>query len=140
MPRPVILYSGQWTDLPLEELSQKASEWGYQGLELACWGDHFEVQRALSEEDYCPKKLELLSKYDLTKFNPWYWSRLKKFADLADERGLVLFNENYFQHNIIEAGAHWVDCPWRAANNINDTGFPEPPPFVFVPLVQVTSP
>ncbi|HYT87212.1 MAG TPA: sugar phosphate isomerase/epimerase [Gemmataceae bacterium] len=66
MPRPVILYSGQWTDLPLEELSQKASEWGYQGLELACWGDHFEVQRALSEEDYCPKKLELLSKYDLT--------------------------------------------------------------------------
>ena len=70
-----------------------------------------------------------LSKYDLTKFNPWYWSRLKEFADLADERGLVLFNENYFQHNIIEAGAHWVDCPWRTANNINNTGFPEPPPF-----------
>jgi len=70
-----------------------------------------------------------LSKYDLTKFNPWYWTRLKKFADVADERGLVLFNENYFQHNIIEAGAHWVDCPWRTANNINNTGFPEPPPF-----------
>lgn len=70
-----------------------------------------------------------LSKYDLTKFNPWYWSRLKKFADVADQRGLVLFNENYFQHNIIEAGAHWVDCPWRTANNINSTGFPEPPPF-----------
>jgi uncharacterized protein DUF6298 len=70
-----------------------------------------------------------LSKYDLTKFNPWYWSRLKQFADVAEERGLVLFNENYFQHNIIEAGAHWVDCPWRSANNINDTGFPEPPPF-----------
>jgi hypothetical protein len=44
-------------------------------------------------------------------------------------RGLVLFNENYFQHNILEAGAHWVDCPWRSANNINGTGFPEPPPF-----------
>jgi hypothetical protein len=70
-----------------------------------------------------------LSKYDLTKFNPWYWSRLKDFADVADERGLVLFNENYFQHNIIEAGAHWVDCPWRTANNINGTEFPEPPPF-----------
>jgi hypothetical protein len=70
-----------------------------------------------------------LSKYDLTKFNPWYWSRLKSFADAADERGLVLFNENYFQHNIIEAGAHWVDCPWRTANNINSTEFPEPPPF-----------
>ena len=70
-----------------------------------------------------------LSKYDLTKFNPWYWSRLKNFADACDERGLVLFNENYFQHNIIEAGAHWVDSPWRTANNINATGFPEPPPF-----------
>jgi Family of unknown function (DUF6298) len=70
-----------------------------------------------------------LSKYDLTKFNPWYWSRLKRFADICDQRGLVLFNENYFQHNILEAGAHWVDCPWRTANNINHTGFPEPPPF-----------
>ena len=69
------------------------------------------------------------SKYDLTKFNLWYWSRLQQFADICDERGLVLLNENYFQHNILEAGAHWVDCPWRSANNINNTGFPEPPPF-----------
>ncbi|MGH7950731.1 MAG: DUF6298 domain-containing protein [Limisphaerales bacterium] len=68
-----------------------------------------------------------LSKYDLTKFNPWYWSRLKNFADICDERGLILFNENYFQHNILEDGAHWVDCPWRSQNNINDTGFHEPP-------------
>jgi len=70
-----------------------------------------------------------LSKYDLTKFNSWYWSRLKTFADIADERGLVLLNQSYFQHNIIEAGAHWVDGPWRSANNINNSGFPEPPPF-----------
>jgi hypothetical protein len=70
-----------------------------------------------------------LSQYDLTQFNPWYWSRLKNFADAADGQGLVLFNENYFQHNIIEAGAHWVDCPWRSANNLNATGFPEPLPF-----------
>ena len=65
MPRPVLLFSGQWTDLPLEELAQKASEWGYQGLELCCWGDHFEVQRALSEDAYCQKKLDLLSRFDL---------------------------------------------------------------------------
>lgn len=71
-----------------------------------------------------------LSKYDLTKYNPWYWSRLRDFAGVCDRRGLILFNENYFQHNILEAGAHWVDCPWRSANNINDSGFPEPPPFV----------
>jgi hypothetical protein len=68
-----------------------------------------------------------LSKYDLTKFNLWYWSRLEQFAEICDARGLVLFNENYFQHNILEDGAHWVDCPWRSANNINDTGFREPP-------------
>lgn len=71
-----------------------------------------------------------LSKYDLTKFNPWYWDRLADFARLCDERGLVLIHENYFQHNIIEAGAHWVDCPWRPVNNVNNTGFPEPPPFI----------
>ena len=70
-----------------------------------------------------------LSKYDLTKYNLFYWSRLKQFADLADEKGLVLIHQNYFQHNIIEAGAHYVDFPWRTANNINNTGFPEPPPF-----------
>ena len=60
MARPVILFSGQWADLPLEELAQKVGEWGYQGLELCCWGDHFEVQRALSEDDYCQQKLDLL--------------------------------------------------------------------------------
>lgn len=70
-----------------------------------------------------------LSKYDLTKYNPWYWMRLRQFADLADQKGLVLIHQNYFQHNIIEAGAHYADFPWRTANNINHTGFPEPPPF-----------
>lgn len=65
MSRPVILFSGQWTDLALEELAPKAAEWGYQGLEVCCWGDHCEVQRALSEDDYCPKKIDLLARYDL---------------------------------------------------------------------------
>jgi len=70
-----------------------------------------------------------LGKYDLTKYNKWYWSRLKQYADLADEKGLVLIHQNYFQHNIIEAGAHYVDFPWRTANNVNNTSFPEPVPF-----------
>jgi Family of unknown function (DUF6298) len=71
-----------------------------------------------------------LSKYDLTKYNAWYWGRLHDFARLCDERGLVLFHQNYFQHNILEAGAHWADCPWRPANNVNDTGLPEPPVYI----------
>lgn len=66
MPRPVVLFSGTWADTPLEELAPQASEWGYAGLELCCWGDHFEVQRALSEPDYCQEKLDLLSRHDLT--------------------------------------------------------------------------
>jgi Family of unknown function (DUF6298) len=70
-----------------------------------------------------------LSKYDLTKYNPFYWTRLKDFANIASYYNELLIHQNYFQHNIIEAGAHYVDFPWRTTNNINNTGFPEPPPF-----------
>jgi len=70
-----------------------------------------------------------LSKYDLTKFNNWYWDRLARFANLAETQGQLLVNQQYFQHNIIEAGAHWSSSPWRSANNVNQTGFPEPPPY-----------
>jgi hypothetical protein len=71
-----------------------------------------------------------LSKYDLTKYNPWYFGRLKQFANLCDQKGLLLVHQAYFQHNILEAGAHWADFPWRSANCLQDTGFPEPPPYV----------
>ncbi len=70
-----------------------------------------------------------LSRYDLTKPNEWYWQREREFAEAGARRGMLLFNQNYFQHNIIEAGAHWVDAPWRPVNNINGTSFPEPVPF-----------
>ena len=49
MPRPVTLFTGQWADLPLAELAPLAKSMGYDGLELACWGDHFDVQEALAE-------------------------------------------------------------------------------------------
>ena len=55
MTRPITLFTGQWADLPLEVVATKAKAWGYDGLELACWGDHFEVARAVSEDDYCDK-------------------------------------------------------------------------------------
>ena len=70
-----------------------------------------------------------LSKYDLTKLNPWYISRIKELAEKGAKNGLLVINQQYFQHNILEAGAHWVDCPWRPVNNINGTVFPEPVPF-----------
>ncbi|HEY4208694.1 MAG TPA: DUF6298 domain-containing protein, partial [Puia sp.] len=90
------------------------------------WPPFYELPFARSGKDTA---WDGLSKYDLTKYNSFYWDRLRKFADLADERGLVLIHQNYFQHNIIEAGAHYADFPWRSANNINHTGFPEPPPY-----------
>ena len=67
-----------------------------------------------------------LSKYDLTKLNKWYFYRLQQFAKKTESIGLLLKNQHYFQHNILEAGAHWVDCPWRTANNVNGTPFSEP--------------
>ena len=90
------------------------------------WPPFYELPFARSGKDTA---WDGLSKYDLTKYNTWYWSRLKQFADLADQKGLLLIHHNYFQHNIIEAGAHYVDFPWRPVNNINHTGFPEPPAF-----------
>ena len=54
MARPVTLFTGQWADLPLEKVAEKASAWGFDGLELACWGDHFEVDKALEQEGYIP--------------------------------------------------------------------------------------
>ncbi len=71
-----------------------------------------------------------LSQYDLTRFNPWYFDRLDQFAQAADQRQLILMQYMYFQHNILEAGAHWADFPWRPANCIQPTGFPEPPVYV----------
>ena len=60
MPRPFTFFTGQWADLPLEEVARLASSWGYDGLELACWGDHFEVDRALGEDGYLAGRHALL--------------------------------------------------------------------------------
>ncbi len=66
MSRTVTLFTGQWADLPLAELAPMVKEMGYDGVELACWGDHFEVGRALEEPDYCANLWSLLEKNGLT--------------------------------------------------------------------------
>jgi sugar phosphate isomerase/epimerase len=65
MSRRVTLFTGQWADLPLEELAAKTSAWGFDGLELACWGDHFEVDQALADDGYVRRKRELLERHGL---------------------------------------------------------------------------
>ncbi|HEY2173791.1 MAG TPA: sugar phosphate isomerase/epimerase family protein [Mycobacteriales bacterium] len=65
MPRPFTLFTGQWADLPFEKVCQLASSWGYEGLEIACWGDHFEVDKALADDNYVDDKRAMLKKYGL---------------------------------------------------------------------------
>jgi sugar phosphate isomerase/epimerase len=65
MTRPMTLFTGQWADLPLEEVAELAAGWGYDGLELACWGDHFEVDRAVKEDGYVESRRQLLERHGL---------------------------------------------------------------------------
>ena len=65
MARPVTLFTGQWADLPLEELAEKAAGWGFDGLELACWGDHFDVDQAVSDPSYTETRWEILRRHGL---------------------------------------------------------------------------
>ena len=65
MARPITLFTGQWADLSLDDLAGKAASFGFEGLELACWGDHFEVDRAVAEPDYAAGRRELLERHGL---------------------------------------------------------------------------
>lgn len=66
-----------------------------------------------------------LSRYDLTRFNPWYFGRLKEFATLCRQKGCVLFHNFYMQHALLEQQTHYVDFPWRPANCLQETGMPD---------------
>ena len=65
MARPVTLFTGQWADLTLDVVAEKAKGFGYDGLELACWGDHFDIEKALSDDKYCQSRHDILAKHGL---------------------------------------------------------------------------
>lgn len=65
-----------------------------------------------------------LPKYDLTKYNEWYFKRLREFAALCDRKGTILFHNHYMQHALLETNAHYVGFPWRPTNCIRNTGMP----------------
>ena len=69
MTRPVTLFTGQWADLSLPDLAEKASQMGYDGLELACWGDHFGVDKAAISEEILQGTLKFLLTMDLLHFH-----------------------------------------------------------------------
>jgi sugar phosphate isomerase/epimerase len=83
--RPVTLFTGQWADLPFETICKKAKEFGYDGLELACWGDHFEVSKA-NDDLYIEQKLETLHRYGLKIFAISNHLVGQAVCDLIDER------------------------------------------------------
>lgn len=115
MARKVTLFTGQWADLPLAELAPKAKAMGYDGLELASWGDHFDVVRALAEEDYIPRHWELLQKHGLTCYAISNHLVGQAVCDLIDER-----------HKAILPADVWGDgeaegVRQRAAERMKDT-------------------
>jgi len=86
MPRPITLFTGQWADLPLAELAPLAKRMGYDGLELACWGDHFNVQEALASDRYVHDKWALLKDHGLTSLAIGNHLVGQAVCDLIDER------------------------------------------------------
>ncbi len=110
---------GLWYDRRRDEHSLVARQDGN------VWAPFYEMPWARSGTDTA---WDGLSKFDLSKFNPWYFARIVEFGTLSDRAGLVLYHNIYNTHNVLEIPPHWVDYPWRPANNINGTGLPEPPP------------
>ena len=98
MPRPITLFTGQWADLPLEQLAPLVKKMGYDGVELACWGDHFDVDQAHGDKSYSRKKWELLADHNLTCFAISNHLVGQAICDLIDER-----------HRAILAPAIWGD-------------------------------
>jgi sugar phosphate isomerase/epimerase len=115
MARPVTMFTGQWADLPLADLAQKCKAFGYDGLELACWGDHFEVSKALQDKDYCAKKRELLEKNDM-----------QVFAISAHLAGQAVLDNIDVRHKAILPDSVWGDgdpsgVNARAAEELKNT-------------------
>ena len=84
MARPVTLFTGQWADLSFDTICKKASEFGYDGVEIACWGDHFEVDKA--DTSYCNEKREILQKYNLQVYSISTHLVSQAVCDRIDER------------------------------------------------------
>lgn len=116
MARPVTLFTGQWADLPFETICQKARSFGYDGVELACWGDHFDVDRALKDKGYCKQRWEVLKDNGLTGFAISSHLVGQAICDRIDER-----------HKAILPPDVWGDgdpegVRKRAARKMIDTG------------------
>lgn len=89
------------------------------------WGPFMELPWARSGQG---RAWDGLSKFDLTRFNPWFFDRVAAFADKAEQHGVVLYHRLYLQHWLLESRSHYVDFPWRPVNALQDTGMPSEVP------------
>src|SRR4051812_47408088 len=115
MPRPVTLFTGQWADLPLEKLAPLAKQMGYDGLELACWGDHFDVDAAAGSEKYCRDKWAVLADHGLTCHAISAHLVGQAVCDLIDERHRAILPADVFGDGEPEG------VRTRAAERMKDT-------------------
>ncbi len=115
MSRPVTLFTGQWADLPLKDLAPMAKEMGYDGLELACWGDHFDVQAALKSPKYVKDKRALLKKHGLECHAISAHLVGQAVCDLIDDRHKAILPEHVWGDGKAEGVRK------RAAQEIMDT-------------------
>ena len=90
MPRPITLCTGQWADLPVDVLARKCRDWGFDGLELACWGDHFEVDKAMADSEYCARKRALLEKHNMQVFSISNHLAGQAVLDIIDSRHKIV--------------------------------------------------
>lgn len=93
MARPVTLFTGQWADLSFEAICQKAKQFGYDGIELACWGDHFEVDKAIKDRNYCKGRWEILRAHGLKAFAISSHLVGQAICDRIDERHKAILPE-----------------------------------------------
>ena len=89
------------------------------------WGPFMELPWARSGQG---RAWDGLSKFDLERFNPWFFDRIARFADLAEQQGVVLYHKLYLQHWLLESRSHYVDFPWRPVNALQATGMPNEVP------------
>jgi len=116
MARPVTLFTGQWADIPLAELLPRVKQMGYDGVELACWGDHFDVQAALNEPGYVEGRWELLKKHDLACYAISAHLVGQAVCDLIDERHQCILPPHVWGDGEAEGVRQ------RAAAELADTG------------------
>ena len=106
MARPVTLFTGQWADLPLEELAPLAKEMGYDGLELACWGDHLDVSKGAQDKAYCDGQKKILEDNGLQLFAISNHLVGQAICDNIDERHQAILPEHVWGNGDPDA---WAD-------------------------------